>query len=87
MLNAVREMKRKIIVIGYDSGKQQKEAIRSGAMAGAITQNPTGIGYRAVEAAVKALRGETLPKTIDTGYFYYDKSTINDPLIAAQLYD
>src|SRR5213594_4971130 len=27
VLNGVREMKRKIVVIGYDSGKQQKEAI------------------------------------------------------------
>ena len=27
-------------------------------MAGAITQNPVGIGYKTVEAAVKALKGE-----------------------------
>jgi len=39
------------------------DAIRSGLMAGAITQDPIGIGYKAVEAAVKALRGEKLPKT------------------------
>ncbi|MDB5892981.1 MAG: LacI family transcriptional regulator [Rhodoferax sp.] len=85
--NGVREMKRKLVIIGYDSGKQQKDAIRDGTITGAITQNPVGIGYKTVEAAVKAIRGEKLPKTIDTGFYYYDKSNINDPKIAAVLYD
>jgi ribose transport system substrate-binding protein len=87
VLNGAKESKRKIVIIGYDSGKQQKAAIASGEMAGAITQNPVGIGYKTVEAAVKALKGETLPKVIDTGFYYYDKSNINDPKIAAVLYD
>jgi ribose transport system substrate-binding protein len=87
VLNGVKEMKRKIVVIGYDSGKQQKDAILSGAMAGAITQNPVGIGYKTVEAAVKAIKGEKLPKIIDTGFYWYDKTNIADPKIAAVLYD
>ena len=87
VVNGAREMKRKIVIVGYDSGKQQKDAIMSGAMAGAITQNPVGIGYKTVEAAVKALKGEALPKIIDTGFFWYDKSNITDPKIAAVLYD
>ncbi len=86
-LNGAREMKRKVVIIGYDSGKQQKAAILDGSMAGAITQNPVGIGYKTVEAAVKSLKGEKLPKVIDTGFYYYDKTTINDPKIAAVLYD
>jgi ribose transport system substrate-binding protein len=87
VVNAVREMKRSVVVVGFDAGKQQKDAIASGAMAGAITQNPVGIGYRTVEAAVKALKGEALPKAIDTGYFWYDKTNLRDPKIAAVLYD
>jgi len=87
VLNGAKEMKRNIVIIGYDSGKQQKDAVRSGAMAGAITQNPVGIGYKTVEAAVKALRGEKLPKVIDTGFYFYDKTNIDDPKIAAVLYD
>jgi ribose transport system substrate-binding protein len=87
VVNGSKEMKRKIVIIGYDSGKQQKDAIRSGVMAGAITQNPVGIGYKTVEAAVKALKGEKLPKIIDTGFYWYDKSNIDDPKIAAVLYD
>ena len=88
VLNAVKElgMEGKIVVIGYDSGQQQMDAIRSGAESGAITQNPIGIGYKCVEAAVKAAKGETLPKTIDTGFMWYDKTNINDPQIQAVLY-
>jgi ribose transport system substrate-binding protein len=60
-------MEGKIVVIGYDSGKPQMDAVRSGVMAGAVTQNPIGIGYEAVKAAYMALKGEPLEKTIDTG--------------------
>lgn len=87
VVNGARELKRKIQVIGYDSGRQQKEAIKNGEMAGAITQNPVGIGYKTVEAAVKALKGEKLPKVIDTGFYWYDKNSMTDPKIAAVLYD
>ncbi len=83
----MKESGKKVVLIGYDSGKEQKDAIRSGLMAGAITQNPIGIGACTVESAVKALKGETLPKVIDTGFFYYDKTNIDDQKVAAVLYD
>jgi len=85
----VREMNKvgKIVVIGYDSGKQQIDAIKSGLMAGAITQNPVGMGYMAVEAAVKAIKGEKLPKFIDSGFYWYDKTNIDDPKIKECLYE
>ncbi|MFZ2635959.1 MAG: ABC transporter substrate-binding protein [Rectinemataceae bacterium] len=88
VLNGVKEMGKigKIVVIGYDSGAQQIAAIKSGEMAGAITQNPVGIGYKTVEAAIKAIKGEKLPKNIDTGFYYYDKTNVNDPKIQAVLY-
>jgi ribose transport system substrate-binding protein len=89
VVNGVKEMKRngKVVIIGYDSGKQQKNAIMDGSMAGAITQNPVGMGYKTVEMAVKAIKGEKLPKVVDTGFFWYDKTNIADPKIAAVLYD
>jgi ribose transport system substrate-binding protein len=83
----VKESGKKVVLIGYDSGKEQKEAILSGLMLGAITQNPIGIGKCTVDSAVKALKGEKLPKVIDTGFFWYDKTNITDPKIAAVLYD
>jgi ribose transport system substrate-binding protein len=83
----VKESGKKLVLIGYDSGKEQKDAIKSGEMLGAITQNPVGIGKCVVDSAVKALKGETLPKVIDTGFYWYDKTNITDPKIAAVLYD
>jgi len=76
----------KLVVIGYDSGQQQMDAIRSGTEAGAITQDPIGIGYKCVEAAVKAMKGETLPKTIDTGFHWFDKTNIDSDQIKPLLY-
>jgi len=88
VLNGVKELKMegKIVVIGYDSGQQQMDAIRAGTEAGAITQDPIGIGYKAVEAAVKALNGVKLDKTIDTGFHWYDKTNIDSDTIKPLLY-
>lgn len=88
VVNGVRENGAEgITIIGYDSGAAQQEAIRSGLMAGAITQNPIGIGYETVKACVMAAEGESVPPRIDTGFFWYDASNIDDPEIAAVLYD
>ncbi|MBV9174777.1 MAG: ABC transporter substrate-binding protein [Chloroflexi bacterium] len=89
VLNGVHESGKdnKIVIIGYDSGQQQLDAIRSGVQAGAITQDPIGIGYKSVEAAVKAIKGEQLPKTIDTGFHWYDKTNIDSDQIKPLLYN
>jgi ribose transport system substrate-binding protein len=88
IVNAIREMGSEgVTIIGYDSGKAQTDAIREGLMAGAITQNPVGIGYETVKAAIAAMNGEELPTIIDTGFYYYDQSNIDDAEIQAVLYD
>ena len=88
VLNALKETGKagKVIAIGYDSGQQQLDAINAGTEYGAITQNPVGIGAKCVDAALDAIAGKTLPKTIDTGFYWYDKTNITDPKIAAVLY-
>ena len=87
VLNGAKETKSKIVIIGYDSGKQQKAAIMEGAEAGAITQNPVGIGKCVVDTLAKALKGEKVDKILDTGFYWYDKTNIADPKVAAVLYD
>lgn len=88
VVNAIRETGRtEVVVIGYDSGAAQKQAIMDGIMAGAITQNPVGIGYETVKAAVAASKGEAVTANIDTGFFWYDKTNMTAPEIAAVLYD
>jgi ribose transport system substrate-binding protein len=79
VLNAVKELKKqgKIVVIGYDAGKQQKDAIRKGVEAGAVSQDPVGIGYKCVEAAAKAIKG----------FKWYDKTNIDSSEMKPLLYD
>ena len=88
VLNALKETgnEGKIVAIGYDSGQQQIDAITSGVEAGAITQNPIGIGSKCVDAAVDAINGKALPQKIDTGFSWFDKTNINNPEIQAVLY-
>lgn len=89
VVNAVKEAGKtgKLKIVGFDSGKAQMDAIKEGLMAGAVTQNPVGIGYETVKAAVAAIKGDKLEKVIDTGFYWYDKSNIADPKIAANLYE
>lgn len=75
-----------LAVIGFDSGQAQIEAVQSGVMDGAITQNPVGMGCQTVESALAAINGEELPESIDTGFFYYTAENMDDPEIADALY-
>jgi ribose transport system substrate-binding protein len=89
VVNAVSELgikPGKLTVIGFDSGQAQIDAINNGLMAGAITQNPIGIGEQTVQAAYDAMNGKTPEKVIDTGYYWYDKKNMEDKEIAAVLY-
>ncbi|GAB3463327.1 substrate-binding domain-containing protein [Actinophytocola sediminis] len=74
-------------LVGFDSGTAQVDAIRDGAMAGAVTQDPVNMGRELVIAAVKAINGEEQPKSIDTGFRWYDKTNLDDEEITAVLYE
>ncbi len=78
--------KKGVKAVGFDSGKAQIDAIKAGILAGAITQNPIAIGQQVVAAAMKAIKGVSQPKFINTGYYWYDATNINDPKIQAVLY-
>lgn len=75
-----------LVAMGFDSGKPQLDAIRSGIILGSVTQNPYQIGYQAVSLAVKASKGESI-SSVDTGAKWYDKTNIDDPDIAQLLYE
>lgn len=89
VVNAVTELGLQpgaLTIVGFDSGAAQIDAINNGIMAGAITQNPVGIGEATVQAAFDAINGDTPEAVIDTGYYWYDKTNMQDPEIAAGLY-
>jgi ribose transport system substrate-binding protein len=88
LANAISELNKKgqITGIGFDSGKTQLDAIRSGILYGAIQQNPVLIGYKAVEMAYRAVKGETVPKIVDSGYVWADQSNLDSKEVQAVVY-
>jgi ribose transport system substrate-binding protein len=78
--------KKGLKAVGFDSGQAETDAIKDGTLAGAITQNPVAIGQQVVIAAMKAIHGVAQPKFINTGFYWYDKTNMNDPKIQALLY-
>lgn len=87
--NGLKEINKvgQVKLIGFDSSAAMKEAIRKGEISGAITQDPVGMGYKSVEAAVKLMRGETVDPVIDTGCYWYDSTNMDAEHIAPLLYD
>ena len=88
VINAVKQLALEdIVVIGYDSGQFQIDAIKDGTMLGAVQQNPVGIGAKCVEAAAMALQGLEVPSNIDTGFIWADASNIDSDEVVAVLYN
>ncbi len=76
-----------VIVVGFDAGKNQKEAVKNGWFYGSVTQDPYMIGFYAVELAVKAMNGEAVDAVVDTGCQFYTAENMDDEKIAPLLYD
>jgi ribose transport system substrate-binding protein len=89
MINGTKEANKanQIVLAGFDSGIILLEAVRDGTAAGAITQNPVGIGYQAIQTAFKASKGESVPKEVSTGFYWYTSENMDDPDIAPCLYE
>lgn len=76
-----------LTIVGFDSGAAQINAIKDGTMAGAITQDPIGIGEQVVQAAYDAANGDAVEEFYDTGSYWYDATNLDDEKIAAVLYE
>ena len=64
---AARNVAGKVAVVGVDATREAVTAIQNGKMSADISMHPEALGRGAVEAAIKAARGETIEKRIDTG--------------------
>jgi ribose transport system substrate-binding protein len=67
-----------IKVLGYDGISVALDAILAGEMECTIAQQPYNIGYMGVEAAVRAAKGETVEKRIDTGAALITKDNVQE---------
>ncbi|MDR3211562.1 MAG: substrate-binding domain-containing protein [Planctomycetota bacterium] len=75
-----------ILVVGFDAGSNQKDAVRSGAFFGSVTQDPYQMGYASIKMAAEAADGKPV-SDIDTGAKWYNSKNIDNPDIALLLYD
>jgi len=73
----------KIFFVGFDSSPKLVQALRDGQINGLIHQNPVKMGYLGVSLMVKHLRGETVPKVVDTGVYLVTRDNMDEPEIRA----
>ena len=66
------------MVCGFDGNQAAIEAIQDGTLTLDVAQNGFDMGYKAVEAAVAVLNGETVESFIDSGSTVVDESNVED---------
>jgi ribose transport system substrate-binding protein len=64
---AARNLQGKIAVVGIDATREAVRAVKAGRLAADVAMYPETLGRSAVEAAIKAARGEPVEKRIHTG--------------------
>ena len=70
----------KTIFVGFDGIQSACKAILAGEETMSVAQEAYDMGYKAVEAAVKAVNGETLDKFIDSGCSVVTKDNAQERL-------
>lgn len=88
-LEALRYMEKSedIALVGFDSGKEQLEALDSGEIDGLIVQNPFGMGYATVVAAARTILEIGNEAVVNTGYTWVDKENMEDEAVQLMLYE
>jgi ribose transport system substrate-binding protein len=71
----------KVKMIGFDAGSQSVLDLKNGDVQALVVQNPLLMGYLGVTTAVKYLRGEKVPKRIDTGVVLVTRENMEQPEI------
>ncbi len=64
---AARNITGQVAVVGVDATREAVTAIQNGKLSADISMHPEALGRAAVQAAIKAARGEQVDKRIDTG--------------------
>jgi len=64
---AARNLTGKIVLVGFDAGREAVRAVLDGRMDAVVAQFPERIGERAIQEAIKAARGRPVEKFVDIG--------------------
>ncbi len=79
-LRALEQAGVKALVMGTDGNKGALESILAGGLFGSVAQKPEMMGYMGVEYAIKAAKGETIDRRIDSGVDIITKENVKAAL-------
>ena len=69
----------KVKFVAFDSGEALDQGLEAGDIQGMVVQDPFKMGYLGVIEAVKVLKGEKVPATIDTGVGLVTPDNMKEP--------
>jgi ribose transport system substrate-binding protein len=69
----------KVKFVGFDASPTLVKGLRDGGVDAIVVQDPVHMGYAAVEAMVKHLKGQPVEKWIDTGVHVATKENMDTP--------
>lgn len=71
--------------VGFDSSPKLVQGLKDRHIQGLVLQNPMKMGYLGVKFIVAHLRGEAIPKKVDTGVYLATPENVEDPEISSLL--
>ncbi len=72
--------------VAFDASEAEIQALQKGAIDALIVQQPFQMGYLGVEFAVKAIKGEQIPKFVETPIVVVTRENFKNPDIQKVLY-
>jgi ribose transport system substrate-binding protein len=81
-LKALQEHKRsEIKMVAFDPDKTLLDGLRTGQVDSIVLQNPYKMGYEGVQAIALHIKGQTVPRIIDTGVELVTDASLTEPKI------
>lgn len=81
-----RNLAGKVKLVGFDASDAEIAALKEGVVQALVVQNPYRMGYDGVKLAVQAIKGEKIPKRVDTGVLIVTKENLDQPETQKWLY-
>lgn len=75
-----------IVLMGFDAGKSQIQALKDGKIAGLVVQNPFAIGYASVVAAARTVLQIGNEAVVNTGYTWVTPENVEKESIQKLIY-
>jgi ribose transport system substrate-binding protein len=81
---AARNLTGKLVLVGFDAGREAVRAVQTGQLSAVMAQYPERIGQRAIEEAIKAARGQPVAKYVDIGTALVTRENANEFLYSSK---